>query len=232
MSNLDWMFENTQSTETEIKDTEIKDLDLFDKRDLERQFWDNWNNLEEWSKIFLITSEKNYQNNKDVSDYNFSPDELVKTFELELRIKLFDKMRDDEEIALKILDEEKEKWEKWNVDLIKYFNYASDSLTLWAMEKTLRYNKFAKEYIKNNYYEFDFFAKASDSDRKAIDDEEYDKLSESVSEELPNLIRLLRKRYRNQSAHGDKITSKMEYEELRDLLIFWKGVFVKLVTLL
>ena len=37
LSNLDWMFENTISNDTEIKDTEVKDLDLFIK-DLEDNF--------------------------------------------------------------------------------------------------------------------------------------------------------------------------------------------------
>ncbi|MEI7919499.1 MAG: hypothetical protein WCH65_04825 [bacterium] len=62
--------------------------------------------MEDGSRIFLITAEKNYQENKDNKEYNFSADELTKTFELELRIKLFDKMRDDEDIALEILNTE------------------------------------------------------------------------------------------------------------------------------
>lgn len=228
LSNLDWMFENTISNDTEIKDTEVKDLDLFDKKDLERQFWDNWNNLEEWSKIFLITSEKNYQNNKDVSDYNFSPDELIKTFELELRIKLFDKMRDDEDIALEIIDKEEK-----NTELVDYFKYASDKLVLWAMENALRYNPFVKKYIEDNYSDSWFFIlKWFSGNYDFIKYWEYDKVTDSVYSELPNIIALLRLKYRNLSAHWDKITKREEYEKLRDLLIFWKWVLVKLEELL
>ena len=229
LSNLDWVFENTNDkSDTEIKDSEVKDLDLFDKKDLEKAFWDNWNNLEAGTKIFLITSEKNYQTNKDNNEYNFSPDELVKSFELELRIKLFDKMRDNEDYAWNILNIEEK-----NEDLIKYFNYASDRLTLWAMENALRYNPKVKEYIENTYKENGAFLIGSSSDNyNNIKSSYFNKLNNNLYSELPNLITLVRLKYRNESMHWDKITSKNEYEELRDLLIFETWILIKLEKLI
>jgi hypothetical protein len=126
---LDEVFENTKLKETGLKDAEIKQLDSFDRTELTKYFDTNRDKLEDGSKIFLITAEKNYQGNKENKEYNFSADELTKTFELELRIKLFDKMRDEEDVALDILNFE-EKSQRPNKELIDYFNYAKEGLSL------------------------------------------------------------------------------------------------------
>ena len=231
LSNLDEVFENTKLKETELKDIEIKQLDLFDRTELTKHFDTNRDKLEDGSKIFLITAEKNYQENKDNKEYNFSADELTKSFELELRIKLFDKMRDDEDVSLDILNTEEQSW-KPNKELIAYFNYASDGLSLGAMENALRFNETIKEHIKEEYSDPEFLTHSSFEYYDLIKKGEYKKIDKGIYDELPNLIALLRIKYRNQSAHGSKVITKADFEELRDFLITGHGVLVRLVELL
>ncbi len=231
LSNLDEVFENTKLKETELKDIEIKQLDLFDRTELTKHFWANREKLEDGSRIFLITAEKNYQENRENKEYNFSADELTKTFELELRIKLFDKMRDDEDVALEILNAEESSW-KPNKELISYFNYASDGLSLGAMENALRFNDTIKEHIKDNYSAPSFLINSSYEYYDLIKKWEYKKIDKGIYEELPNLIALLRIKYRNQSAHGSKVITKEDFEELREFLVTGEWILLRLVELL
>jgi hypothetical protein len=140
-------------------------------------------------------------------------------------------MRDDEDIALEILNTEEGGW-KPNKELIAYFNYASDGLSLGAMENALRFNDTIKEHIKDNYSDPWFLTNSSYEYYDLIKKWEYKKIGKGIYEELPNLIALLRIKYRNQSAHGSKVITKEDFEELRDFLVTKEWILLRLVELL
>jgi hypothetical protein len=100
------------------------------------------------------------------------------------------------------------------------------------MENALKFNDTIKEYIKDNYSESWFFCNSSYEYYELIKKGEYKKIDKRIYDELPNLIALLRMKYRNQSAHGSKVITKKDFEELRDFLITKQGVLVRLVELL
>jgi hypothetical protein len=55
--------------------------------------------------------------------------ELLKTFELELKNKIFDKIREEEDISYKIIEEEQNK-SNFKKQVIDYFNLANNHLDL------------------------------------------------------------------------------------------------------
>lgn len=224
-SRLDVQYETSEETDTTIKNT-----DNFDISSLTSAFWDNWDQLEENSRIFLTTAEKNYFDNKDNKAYSFSGGELIKTFELELKWKLFDSIRDEEGVSYEAMDEENEKDGKQrNQKLIDFFNYKNDFLDLGSMENALKYNTVIKNYIKNKYPTGNTLVYSNTFNWELIKCHKFDALPKDFSDDFPNFIALLRLKYRNESAHGDKTISKAEFEELRDLLIFGKWILVKFV---
>jgi len=141
-----------------LKDINLKTLDIhFNDKKLKEVFWINWDNLENFSKIYLKTAEKNYFDNKDTKNYNFSWGELIKAFELELRNKIFDRIRDDEDISYKIMEEEQNNSKNnQKFKTINYFNYEDEKLDLGTMQVLLTFNENLITYIKDNFEDFDF----------------------------------------------------------------------------
>lgn len=197
LSKLDYNYE-----QNDVSDTEIKKIENFDDSDLIKLFNDKWELLEERTKIFLITAEKNYFDNKDNNKYNFSWSEIIKSFETELRWKLFDKIRDNEDISYKIMDEENWKDKYINQKLIDFLNLKNDFIDLWSMENAMRYNSEVKNFLKDNFYWLN---------------------------NLPDIISTLRTKYRNEDSHWEKVISKSEFEELRNLILFWDWILIKFI---
>ena len=212
-----------------LKDNAVKLLEFFDDSHLRDTFWVSWETLEEQSKVFLSTAEKNYFDNKENKNYNFSWGELIKAFELELRNKIFDKIRDNEDISLDIISEEEWKENmKRNTKAIDYFNYSSEFLDLWAMEKLLSFNSKLQDYISKNFSNFDFQMWVNWTNKNFMKNEEFSKLKEDIYKDLPNLIALIRVKYRNGDMHGEKVIKIEEFEELRDIMIFRNQILIKL----
>lgn len=65
--------------------------------------------MEENTQIFLRTAEKNYQENIDNTAYSFPLEKLCSAFEYETRIKIFDRLRDDEDLSYEVIAEEQNK---------------------------------------------------------------------------------------------------------------------------
>ncbi|PZM80184.1 hypothetical protein DLH72_05215 [Candidatus Gracilibacteria bacterium] len=197
LSSLDYNYE-----QNDISDSDIKKIENFNDINLTKLFNDKWDLLEERTKIFLTTAEKNYFDNKDNSKYNFSGAEIIKSFETELRWKLFDNIRDDEELSYKIIDEEKGKDKYINQKLINFLNFKNDFIDLGSMENAMRYNSEVKNFLKDNFYGLN---------------------------NLPDIISKLRTKYRNEDSHGEKVISKSEFEELRNLILFGDGILIKFI---
>lgn len=224
-SRLDVQYETSEES-----DIEIRSAEYFNNSELTKVFWDTWDKLEENSRIFLITAEKNYFDNNDNNSYSFSGWELIKTFELELKWKLFDKIRDEESVSYEAMDEENEKDGKQkNQKLIDFFNYKNDFLDLGSMENALKYNTVIKNYIKEHIPSGNTLIYSNVVNWELIKWHKFDSLPKDSSDDFPNVIALLRLKYRNESAHGDKTISKAEFEELRNLLIFGEWILVKFV---
>lgn len=130
-----------------MSDTSVKRIDKFDTTELKSYFGSIWDELEDNSRVFLATAEKNYQDNKNATQYNFPLGELAQTFELELRMKLFDRLRDQEDIALEAIEEEKNRDKNSNHKLVQYFEFASEQLDLGAMKTAIMFNKPIRNHI-------------------------------------------------------------------------------------
>ena len=232
--NIDKFTSRLESSfeESLLKDSNIKQLEFFDDKELKRVFWDYWNKLEDDSKVFLTTAEKNYFDNKDNNTYNFSWWELVKAFELELRNKIFDRIRDDEEVSYEIMEEE-EKNPKNNLKYktLDYFNYQTELLDLWTMQTLLTYNKSLIKHIKEKFGNFNFDLWINWDNRNLIKWKQFDLLWDEIYTDLPNLISLIRERFRNADSHGAKVIKKEELEELRDIMLYWKWILVKITEI-
>lgn len=228
VSRLDYTYEVFKEP-----DTEIKKSDYFDNKELLKVFWSQWEKLEENSRVFLATAEKNYFDNRENGSYSFSGGELTKTFELELKLKLFDKIRDNEDISYAIMDEESAKDGKQkNQKLIDFLNYKNDFLDLWAMETALKFNTTIKDFIRNNIPDGDTLVYTNIANWNLIKDQKFEALPKDLYKDFPNFIALLRLKYRNDSTHGDKVISKEEFEELRNLMIFEEWVLVNFIKIL
>lgn len=213
-----------------LKDVNLKTLDIhFDDKNLKEVFWINWNNLEDYSKIYLKTAEKNYFDNIDVENYNFSWWELTKAFELELRTKIFDRIRDDEDISYKIMEEEENNPKNnQKFKTLNYFNYEDEKLDLWTMQILLTFNENLINYIKDNFQDFDFEIWRNMNNYNLIQNKKFDNLSSEFYKDLPNTIWLIREKFRNADSHGWKVFKKEELEELRGIMLYWESILVKL----
>lgn len=215
--------------ESLLKDNSVKQLEFFDDKELRSAFWTYWEKLEEDSKIFLTTAEKNYFDNKETQNYNFSWWELVKAFELELRNKIFDRIRENEDISYQIMEDEKNN-EKNTLKhkTLDYFNYATENLDLWTMENLLTYNNNLINYINENFQDFDFNLWINWDNKNLIKDKRFDSVSKDFFSDLPNTIWLIREKFRNADTHGAKVIKKEELEELREIMLYWEWLLVKL----
>lgn len=224
-SRLDVQYETSEES-----DIEIKNAEYFNNSELTKAFWDNWEKLEENSRIFLSTAEKNYFDNKDNDSYSFSGGELIKTFELELKWKLFNHIRENENISYEAMDEENSKDSKQrNQKLIDFLNYKNDFLDLWSMENALKYNTIIKNYIRDTFPAGNTLVYSNSVNWELVKWQRYESLPKDFLDDFPNIIALLRLKYRNESTHGDKTITKAEFEELRSLLIFGKWILVHFV---
>ncbi|MBP7806199.1 DEAD/DEAH box helicase family protein [Candidatus Gracilibacteria bacterium] len=222
-SRLDVQYETSEETDMAIKNTEY-----FDNSALVESFGETWGALEENSKVFLTTAEKNYLDNQSSDTYSFSGGELIKAFELELKWKLFDKIRDNETISYEIMEEENSKESKQrNQKIIDFLNYRNDFLDLGSMENALKYNKTLRAYIKNNIVGGDSLISTNSTNGDIIKSKKFDLIPKDFYSDFPNFIGLLRLKYRNESAHGDKTFSKSEFEELKDILISKQGILIQ-----
>lgn len=208
-----------------LKDINLKTLDIhFDDKKLKEIFWKSWDNLEDYSKIYLKTAEKNYFDNKEIKNYNFSWWELTKAFELELRTKIFEKIRDNEDISYKIMEEEENNQKnKLKFKTLNYFNYTTEHLDLWTMEYLLTFNNSLIDYINSNFINFSFKIWKKDNTFNSVNNKEVN------YNYLPDLIWLISKKYRNIDAHWWKVFKKEELEKLREIMLYWEGILVKLV---
>ena len=212
-----------------LKDNSVKQIEFFDDKELRMKFWQLRDSLEWDSKIYIATCEKNYFDNRDNEIYNFSWWELIKAFELELRNKIFDRIRGDEDISLKIIEEESKKEDKYkNKKAIEYFNYASEQLDLWAMENLLTFNNYTISYIRDNFKKLWFDVWQNSTNKAMIKDKKFNQITNNFYKDLPNLIWLIREKFRNADSHWARVMKKEELEELRDIMIFWEWVLIKI----
>jgi len=218
--------------ESSFKDIQVKELEFFDNTQLKKVFWASWDNLEEKSQIFLTTAEKNYFDNKETKNYNFSWWELVKAFELELRTKIFEKIRDDEDIAYKIMEEENNNFRNnQKFKTIDYFEYSTENLDLWTMQHLLTFNQSLIDYIKTNFKNFPFEIGRNQENYNLVQNKNFNSIDSSFYRDLPNTIWLIREKFRNADSHWWKVFKKEELEELREIMLYWEGILVKLVNL-
>lgn len=228
-SRVESAFEESLLKDSLLKDNSVKQIEFFDDKELRMKFWQLRDSLEWDSKIYIATCEKNYFDNRDNETYNFSWWELIKAFELELRNKIFDRIRDDEDISLKIIEEESKKEDKYkNKKAIKYFNYASEQLDLWAMENLLTFNNYTISYIRDNFKELWFDVWQNSTNKAMIKDKKFNQITNNFYKDLPNLIWLIREKFRNADSHWARVMKKEELEELRDIMIFWEWVLIKI----
>lgn len=228
-SKIEDSFELSRENEKSLKDINLKGLEVFDNKELISLFWDNWKLLEDQSKIFLTTAEKSYFDNLENKEYSFPWLELIKTFELELKNKVFDKIREDEDISYKIIEEEENK-SHTKKQVVDYFNLASNYLDLWSMENLLKFNDSLKSYINNNFSDSNFLLNTNSYNWNLVNNNDYEKIKDDFYNDLPNVIALLRLKYRNDNTHWEKIMSKEEFEELRNILLFSKWLLIKLLN--
>lgn len=216
--------------ESLLKDSQVKEIEFFDDKELKDIFWRYWENLESDSRVFLMTSEKNYFDNKESNTYNFSWGELIKAFELELRNKIFDRIRDNEDISYKIIEEEEWKESKLrNFKAIEFFTYSSEFLDLGAMQTLLTYNSNVIQYISKNFEGFDFTLWMNWGNKSLIKEWKFEQLWEDIFKDLPNLIWLIREKFRNPDSHGAKVVKREELEELREILLYREGILVRIL---
>ncbi|MDP2090512.1 MAG: DEAD/DEAH box helicase family protein [Candidatus Gracilibacteria bacterium] len=231
-SKIEDAFEMSKTNDEELKslkDNNLKGLEVFDNKKLIDLFRNKWVLLEEQSKIFLTTAEKSYFDNKENNLFSYPGLELIKTFEFELKNKIFDKIREDEDVSLQIIEEEQSKSQS-KKQVIDYFNLANNFLDLGNMEMLLKFNNSLKNYIKNNFAISSFLLNTNSYNWNIVSNEEYEKITDDFYNDLPNVIALLRLKYRNENTHGEKIMNIEEFEELRDLLLYGKGILLKLVS--
>ena len=102
------------------------------------------------------------------------------------------------------MDEENLKDKYINQKLIDFLNFKNDFIDLWSMENAMRYNFKVKTFVKDNFY---------------------------LLNTLPDIISTLRTKYRNEDSHWEKVISKSEFEDLRNLILFWDWVLIKFIWL-
>ncbi len=213
-----------------MSDVDLRRLGLFNSAEIEKTFHIYWDKLEETSKIFLLTAEKDYQDNKDTEKHSFLGVEIIKAFEFELKSTLFQKIQEDEDLSAKVIEiEEAKDSSKQNRKAIDYFNLSNDFLDLGAMESLLKYNSGVGDVVRLYAEDSDFLLHWEQ--RNAITTKDNaDKLNDQAYlNDFPNFISLLRNKYRNRNAHGDKIMTREEFEKVRDLLIFGGKMFPKML---
>lgn len=215
--------------ESLLKDSLVKEVEFFDDKELKTAFWLKWDNLEMDSKIYILTCEKNYFDNKDNDVYNFSWWELIKAFELELRNKLFDRIRENEELRENIISEEewREEEKYINKKAIEYFSFTNERLDLWAMEMLLTYNETLVNYFKKEFSDSWFYVWKSFNNID-FDNCDINKIDKKVFKNLPNLIKLIRKKFRNDDFHWGRTVKKEDLEKLREIMIYDEWILVKL----
>lgn len=212
-------------------DAELKRLSFFDSIELEQAFDIHWDALEETSKIFILTAEKDYQENKDAKDHTFLGMELIKAFEFELKTKLFQKIREDEDLSEKVIEAEESRKapEQHKKKVVDYFNLANEFLDLGSMETLLKYNDSVRDIVRQYAKDGDFLLRWEPKN-SVSSKENADKVNDlAYLNDFPNFISLLRNKYRNKNAHGDKIMTREEFESVRDLLLFGGKMFPKML---
>ena len=129
--------------------------------------------------------------------------------------------------------EEEEKNPKNNLKYktLDYFNYQTELLDLWTMQTLLTYNKSLIKHIKEKFWNFNFDLWINWDNRNLIKWKQFDLLWDEIYTDLPNLISLIRERFRNADSHGAKVIKKEELEELRDIMLYWKWILVKITEI-
>jgi len=129
--------------------------------------------------------------------------------------------------------EEEEKNPKNNLKYktLDYFNYQTELLDLWTMQTLLTYNKSLIKHIKEKFGNFNFDLWINWDNRNLIKWKQFDLLWDEIYTDLPNLISLIRERFRNADSHGAKVIKKEELEELRDIMLYWKWILVKITEI-
>lgn len=243
LSGVEASFEDTEKRDRAIKemkdeemkismsDVDLRRLALFDSAELEKTFGIQWDSLEETSKIFLLTAEKDYQDNKDTEKHSFLGVEIIKAFEFELKSRLFQQIQEDEDLSSKVIEIEERKSDasRQNKKAIDYFNLANDFLDLGAMEALLKYNSAVGDVIRQYTTDPDFLLQSSSKNAISSKDDADKVNDQSYLNDFPNFISLLRNKYRNKNSHGDKIMTREEFERVRDLLLFGGKMFPKML---
>ena len=120
-------------------------------------------------------------------------------------------------------EEENNHKNKLKFKTLNYFNYANEDLDLWTMQYLLTFNKSLVNYIKNNFKSFSFEIGKKENVFNLVDNKKID------YNYLPDLIWLISKKYRNIDAHWWKVFKKEELEELRNIMLYWEGILIKLL---
>jgi hypothetical protein len=69
------------------------------------------------------------------------------------------------------------------------------------MENLLKFSDSIKQYIESNFQNSKFLLKTNAQNWKIINNGEYDKITDDFYSDLPNIIALLRLKYRNENTH-------------------------------
>ncbi|MDP2396117.1 MAG: hypothetical protein Q8S84_03755 [bacterium] len=65
----------------------------------------------------------------------------------------------------------------------------------------LKFNNSLKNYIKNNFAISSFLLNTNSYNWNIVSNEEYEKITDDFYNDLPNVIALLRLKYRNENTH-------------------------------
>ena len=95
------------------------------------------------------------------------------------------------------------------------------------MQTLLTYNKHIKEKFEN----FNFDLWINWDNRNFIKWKQFDLLWDDIYTDLPNLISLIRERFRNADSHGAKVIKKEELEELRGIMLYWNWILIKITEI-
>lgn len=112
--------------------------------------------------------------------------------------------------------------------ILDYFNYETENLDLWTMENLLTYNNSLINYINTNFGDFDFSLWINWNNKNLVKDKKFDSISKDFFKDLPNTIWLIREKFRNADTHWWKTSKKEELEELREIMLYWEWLLIKI----
>jgi hypothetical protein len=69
------------------------------------------------------------------------------------------------------------------------------------MENLLKFNDSIKSYINNNFSDSNFLLNTNSYNWNLVNNSEYEKINDDFYNDLPNVIALLRLKYRNDNTH-------------------------------